>query len=262
MNGASVAALDWFVVWRLSAAAILRRVGDRVLGALWWILDPLLLVGVYALVFDGFLGFGRHPEQNAYPLFLACALIPWRWFALATTQGGGAFTRNASVLSSIPVNREAVLLSEWIAASGQAFAGVAVLLAAALWYGAPLGWNLVFVIAPLGVLGALALGVAYLLCPLFVMLPDLRDLYAAMLRIGWFLSPGLYPLARVPESVRPLYEALNPFAGILEGVRRPIHAGLQPEWGALAWSALWAVVLLVVGRFVFRRLAPDAVRML
>ena len=262
MSAAGIATLDGWVVWRLTLAAVLRGVSDRVLGALWWILDPLLLLGVYALVFDGFLGFGRHPDQRAYPLFVACALIPWRWFTLATTQGASAFSRNATVLSSIPVDREAVLLSEWIAASAQALAGVAVLLAAMLVYRCPITWNLLWLLPPLAVLAALGLGVGYLLCPLFVMLPDLRDFYTALLRLGWFLSPGLYPLARVPESVRGIYAAANPFVGILEGLRRPIHAGLPPEWTALAWSALWAVALLAIGRFVFRRLANDAVRML
>ena len=66
----------------------------------------------------------------------------------------------------------------------------------------------------------------------------------------------------MPESWRPWYEALNPFVGILEGVRRPFHDGAPPLWGALGWSALWAVAFWVVGRLVFRRLNADAVRML
>ncbi len=262
MSAAPLAPLEWTVVWRLTLANVARRVSDRVLGAAWWLLDPLILLGVYALVFGTFLGFGRHPGQEAYPLFVACALIPWRWFSLASAEGGAAFARNATVLSSIPVNREAVFLSEWLAATGQSLAGVAVLLVAMLVYGRPLTGNLLFLLPPLVVLGALGLGVAYLLCPFFVMLPDLRDLYAALLRLGWFLSPGLYPLARVPESARGVYVALNPLAGVLEGLRRPIHAGLAPDWHALAWSAAWAVVLLVVGRAVFHRLSNDAVRML
>lgn len=262
MSAAATPAFVWSVTWRLTAAAVSRRVSDRVLGALWWLLDPLLLLAVYALVFDGILGFGRHPDQRAYPLFVACALVPWRWFTLATTQGGSAFARNAAVLSSMPVHRESVLLAEWLAASGEALAGVAVLLAAMLVFECELTWNLLLVVPPLVVLGALGLGCAYALCPFFVMLPDLREAWAALLRLGWFLSPGLYPLARVPESWQGVYVALNPFAGVFEGVRRPIHAGLPPDWHALAWSALWAAALLVAGRLAFRRLARDAVRML
>jgi len=262
MSAAGMAPLDWTVVWRLTIANVVGRVSDRVLGAVWWLLDPLILIGVYALVFGSFLGFGRHPDQRAYPLFVACALIPWRWFSLASAQGAAAFSRNAIVLSSIPVNREAVLLSEWLAATGQSLAGVAVLLVAMGIYDCPITWNLLLLLPPLAVLGALGLGVAYLLCPFFVMLPDLRDLYTALLRLGWFLSPGLYPLSRVPASVRGVYVALNPLAGVLEGLRRPIHAGLPPDWHALAWSAAWAIGLLVVGRAVFHRLSNDAVRML
>jgi len=253
---------DRNVLWQLTQTGMRRRTSDRVLGVAWWLLDPLLLIGVYALVFGGLLEFGRHAEQNAYPLFVACALIPWRWFAMASTQGASAFQQNHTLLLSTPVHRETVLLSEWISASAQALAGVALLLGLMLVYEVPITVNLLWLPIPLAVLGALALGVAYLLCPLGVMLPDVGNLYAALLRLVWFLSPGLYALSRVPEEWRGLYVAVNPFAGILEGVRRPIHAGLPPDWEALAWSAGFAALVLVAGRLVFRRLAPAAIRML
>ena len=258
----SAPALDPNLLWQLARAGMWRRSSDRVLGVFWWFLDPLLLIAIYALVFGDWLGLGRHAAQRDYPLFVACALIPWRWFALATTQGAAAFTEHAAVLCATRVDRESVLLSQWLAATGQSLAGVAVLVACLLLYGPAPSWNLLWLAAPLGVLGALSLGVAYLLCPLRVMLPDLGNLYEAFLRLAWFLSPGLYALAVVPERVAPAYVALNPFAGIFEGVRRPLHAGLPPDWNALVWSAVWAAALLVAGRFAFRRLAGDAVRML
>jgi ABC-type polysaccharide/polyol phosphate export permease len=254
--------LDPHVVWRLALAGMRRRSSDRALGVLWWLLDPLLLLGVYALVFGNLLGLGRHPEQQAYPLFVACALVPWRWFTLASTQGGAAFTTHTAVLSSIPIDRESVLLSEWIAATGQSLPGLLVLLGAMAVYGLPITANLLLVLPALIVQGLLGLGVAYALCPLSVMIPDVGNLYAALLRVLWFLSPGLYALDRVPTSLRSLYVALNPLAGVFEGIRRPIHAGAPPDWTALAWSAAWAVLLLVAGRALFRRLAGDAVRML
>lgn len=253
---------DLHLIWRLTLAGMRRRTADRVLGVAWWALDPLLLIGVYALVFGGLLGLGRHAAHEAYPLFIACAIVPWRWFALASTQGAGAFTQNTTLLASLPVSREAVLLAEWLAATVESLPGVAVLVAIAIAYGAPLGASLLWLPIPLAVLAALALGVAYLLCPLAVMLPDTANVYAALLRLLWFLSPGLYALAAVPEPLRGVYVALNPLAGVLEGVRRPIHAGVAPEWPALACSAVVAAALLALGRVVFRRTADAAVRML
>jgi len=258
----ATAALDPHLLWQLTVTGMRRRSTDRLLGVAWWFLDPLLLVAVYALVFGDWIGLGRHPDQQAYPLFIACGLVPWRWFTLASAQGSSAFTEQATVLSSTPIDRETVLLSQWLAATGQALPGVVVLVACMIFYGRPLTWNLLFVPLPLLVLAMLGLGISYLLCPLRVMLPDLGNLYEVLLRLVWFLSPGIYALSRVPDRVRSWYVALNPFAGIFEGVRRPIHAGLPPDWQALAWSALWAAALLLLGRFVFRRLASDAVRML
>jgi ABC-2 type transport system permease protein len=257
-----LARADWHLVWRLTLAGMRRRTADRVLGVAWWALDPLLLVAVYALVFGALLGLGRHEAQQAYPLFVACAIVPWRWFALASTQGAGAFAQNTTLLSSLPVPREAVLLAEWLAATIESLPGVLVLVAMAIAYGAPASWSLLWLPLPLAVLAALALGVAYLLCPLAVMLPDATNVYAALLRLLWFLSPGLYALAAVPESMRGAYVALNPLAGVLEGVRRPIHAGVAPDFVALACSAVVAALLLWIGRALFRRTADAAVRML
>ena len=65
-----------------------------------------------------------------------------------------------------------------------------------------------------------------------------------------------------PEAYRQIYIYANPFVGILEGIRRPIHDGLPPNWEALAVSALWALIILLFGRVFFLRLQHDAVRML
>jgi ABC-type polysaccharide/polyol phosphate export permease len=118
------------------------------------------------------------------------------------------------------------------------------------------------VIVPLFVLGLLSLAVGYLLSPLAVLLPDITNAWSVVLRVGWFVSPGLYGFDQVPQQYRTLYMAVNPMVGIIEGIRRPIHDGLPPLWDALAWSALWALVLLLLGRLLFKLSVNRCVRLL
>ena len=231
-------------------------------GSLWWILDPLVMIAVYVTVFSGILGAIGLGDRETYPLFLACGLIPWRWNAVSTARCANAFLANSGLLTATPINRDAVFLAEFSASSIQALMGIPVLLIFMVYYERAFTLNLLWLPVPLLVLGILICGIGYSLCGLTVLLRDTGNAYAALLRILWFLSPGLYGLDRVPEAWRQIYIYSNPFAGILEGVRRPIYNGLPPDWEALAASALWALTTLLFGRLFFLRLRNDAIRML
>ena len=110
----------------------------------WWVLDPLILVGVYALVFGSWLGLRHGPEGLAYPLFLACALIPWRWFSTATISGANAFVRNGSLLTSVPLRRGSVVLAEQLATLAVALAGLPILALFMWFYDKPATWELLW----------------------------------------------------------------------------------------------------------------------
>lgn len=250
------------VFLRLTGSAVRRQTADRLLGWVWWLVDPLVMVAVYAVVFSQVLGVGRVASHDAYPLFLACALIPWRWFAIATQKASGALSQNSALLTSLPTSREAVVLSELAGVSLQALVGFPVLVVFMVFYQSTFNENLALIVLPVLVLGVLSLGASYLLSPLAVLMPDISNLWSIVLRVGWFASPGLYGFAQVPAQYQSLYMKLNPMVGIIEGIRRPIHDGLPPLWEPLAWSALWALVLLLVGRIVFRRTVDRCVRML
>jgi len=248
--------------WRLTLASVQGFSDQRLLGWIWWLIDPLALIGVYALVFGVILGVREGPEGAAYPFYMTCALVPWRWFSAATRRGGAAFQSNAALLSSTLVGRRLVLSSQVAAASLECLVGIPVLLVFLLVYDRSVTSALLWLPLPLLVLGTLVMAVSFILCPLMVMLPDLGNAYEVFLRVLFFLTPCVYSLERIPEATRSLYVALNPLAGVIEGIRRPLFDGLPPLWDALGWSAAWALLLLLVGHWMFRRLGNDAIRML
>lgn len=247
---------------RLAVASMRRQTSEHLLGWGWWLIDPLAMVTVYALVFGGMLGLARNSSIDAYPLFLACALIPWRWFSLATTKGATSFVSNKVILTSLPVPRVIVLLAEQAAVTVQGLAGLPVLALFMVVYAKPVSASLLWLPLPLLVMAGLTVGMGLLMCPIAVIMPDVVNAWNVVLRVTWFLSPGMYGIEQVPESWRGLYMALNPFVGVMEGIRRPIADGLPPLWDALAFSAAWAVLLIIVGQAVFRRLSTESIRML
>jgi ABC-type polysaccharide/polyol phosphate export permease len=247
---------------RLTAASLRAYSSQRLLGWLWWILDPLILIAVYALVFGELLHLRQGPEGTDYPFFLTCALVPWRWFSLATRRGGGAFVTSTPLLSSTLVNRRVIVTSQAAAATIECLLGLVVLLAMMIVYERPWSPALLMMAAPLAVMALHILAISYLLAPLMVMLPDLGNFYEMFLRLGFFLTPCLYSLERVPEAHRGWYVIVNPLVGVIEGIRRPMYEGLAPLWEPLGWSAAWAVMLLIIGNWSFKRLGNDAIRML
>lgn len=254
--------VDRGLLGRLVWAGVRRQTANLGLGWLWWLIDPLVMVIVYAVVFGGFLGIGRTASDGGYPLFLACGLIPWRWFSQATTKGASALTQNTAVLTSFPVQRQTVVVGEIASASVPALMGFPVLAAFMLAYDRTLTMNLLYLPAPILVMATLVVAVSLVLCPLAVIVPDTLNLWGVLLRVAWFASPGLYRWEQVPEAYRQVYALCNPMVGVFEGIRRPIHDGLPPAWEALGYSAVWAFVLLMIGLWSFRRLEEPAVRLL
>jgi ABC-2 type transport system permease protein len=247
---------------RLTEASLRAFSSERLLGWGWWLIDPLALIAVYALVFGELLHLREGPEGADYPFFLACALVPWRWYSLATRRGGNAFLSSRPMLSSTLVNKRVVVTSQAAAATVESLLGIGVLLVMMVVYQRPWSPTLLTLAAPIAVMGLHILAISYLLAPLMVMLPDLGNAYEVLLRLGFFLTPCLYSLERVPEVHRGWYIAANPMVGIIEGIRRPLYEGLPPLWDALGWSVIWGVALFLAGNWVFKRLGNDAIRML
>jgi len=250
------------LTWRLTVAALGRFTSDRVFGLWWWAVDPIIMITVYAIVFGNFFNLMGRDVPAAYPLFLACALIPWRWFSVSATRGANSFLANSGLLISTPVNRRALVMSELLASTFEAAVGILILVGFMLYYDRTMTWNLALLPLPLLIMGTLAAGISLLLCPLTVLFRDFSNIFAATLRPIWFLSPGLYSYHDVPERYRMTWAALNPFVGIFEGIRRPIHDGTTPLWTPLAFSAAWAIVMLLFGNWAFRRFGNASVRML
>jgi lipopolysaccharide transport system permease protein len=132
--------------------------------------------------------------------------------------------------------------------------GLALVLLAAPFTDAHLDWTLVFI--PLLVLALMlpAVAIAVPVSGLSVYYRDFKYALPFAIQVWLFASPVAYPVTVVDPSWRWLYALANPVVGPLEGFRRVLAIGTTPDWGLLGLSALSALVLLVVGFRVFKRL--------
>jgi lipopolysaccharide transport system permease protein len=239
------------LLWFLALRDIKVRYKQTVLGVAWAVLQPLLTMVIFAVIFGAL---AKMPSDGIpYPLFTLVALLPWQLFAYALTQSSNSLVAEQRLITKVYFPRLLVPLAS--VASGLADFVVAFVLVGLFMagYGVTPGWNLLAV--PLLVLFALAtaLAVGLWLAALNVQFRDVRYAVPFLTQAWMFLTPVAYPSSLVPPAYRPLY-GLNPMAGTVEGFRWALLGQGDLPVGLVMVSALSVLVLLVSGMFYFRRL--------
>lgn len=222
------------------------------LGYLWTLLEPLGMSVVLWFVFSVLLG-ARALGLQPYLLFLTLAILPWWWFTKGISASTRVFRRAGGQLrvSLLPTQIWVVrvILSTMVEFL---FSLPVVILAMVLTRFWPGPYILLF---PVGVVLQFLLmyGLALLIAAGSVVIPDLARIVRIVLRALFYLSPVIYSISNIPESVQGI-AALNPLVGIF-GLYR---IGFWPDEisGGLALSLGVSVVIFVIGVVVFRRLEP------
>jgi ABC-type polysaccharide/polyol phosphate export permease len=245
------------ILFFLSQSRMKSYAHDRLLGFLWWILDPLFQIGIYVILMEHII----KSSQPRYPLFLACAVIPWRFLAHGSSSAGTSILANAGLLKSVNIDRIFMPLSEVINSLVYFLYALPTLLVLMLFYGITPSFHLLWIPLVVVVEFMLVAGLGLLLSVGTVYLRDAENLWQFILYAWFFLSPTLYPPEQVPEAYRTLY-LLNPAAGIIDSFRRSILAGAAPDPRFLLSAALVSSLILCLAVLVFRRCENEAMRLL
>jgi homopolymeric O-antigen transport system permease protein len=247
----------------LIVTLVLRELRARyrgsLLGFLWSFLNPLLLMGVYVLVFAVYL---RVPMEK-YALFLFTGLLPWLWFSQSLGHATSVIVGSGGLVKRILFPAEILPLVSVLSNLANLLLSLPLLLVFLLLFGVRPGPVLAFLPLLLLIQLLLTVGLALPLAALNVHLRDVEQILANVLVLLFFLSPILYPVTTVPLTIRvgdgltlplrPLY-FLNPVAGLVQGYQNIIFFGREPHWIHLGMVTATALVALWVGYAVFDRL--------
>lgn len=239
------------VIWAFTSRSFRLRYKQTLLGVAWVVLQPLLFLGIFVLVF------GRAVEISGggapYAAFALSALVPWGFASSAITFGGNALVADASLLRKVYFPRETPVLGAVGSYLPDLGIGILLILIAAPLTGATLGLSLLLAPIVLVALIVPVVGIALPLAALSVYYRDFRYIIPFALQIALFASPVAYPVTTIPDQWRTLY-ALNPVVGPLEGFRRLFALGEAPDWSLLAVSGASALVITSLGYALFKRL--------
>jgi len=238
--------LLYFLAWR----EVKVRYKQAALGAAWAIIQPLFTMIIFTLFFGRLAGVPS--EGIPYPLFSFCALVPWTYFAGTLSLAGNSLVSNANLVTKVYFPR--VLLPAATVLSGllDFLIGSAFLVIMMFYYRVKPGWQLLLV--PVFVLSMmlLALGISMLLAALNVRYRDVKYALPFIIQIWLFVTPIIYPVTFLPAKYQKIL-ALNPMAGIVEGVRACLFPGYRMPWNLVEISCSVTIVLLIGGALYFRK---------
>jgi lipopolysaccharide transport system permease protein len=242
--------LLYFLTWR----DIKVRYKQTVLGVGWAVLQPLLMMAIFALLLGRVAGLSETtPDGIPYPLLVFAGLTPWTLFSAGIVAAAAVLVGNANLVTKVYFPRLVLPLASAGSFLVDLLLTTLVLLGLMALYGIYPTWRIVAL--PFLVLLTLAatVGVGTWLAALNARYRDVRYVVPFLVQILLFLSPIAYSASRVPDQWAWLYN-LNPLVAAVEGFR---WALLGLPW-TLGWLPLLSVVatlaILVSGVFFFRRL--------
>ncbi len=238
--------LLYFLVWR----DVKVRYKQTVLGVAWAVLQPLLTMIIFTLVFGRF---AKVPSDGVpYPIFAYCALLPWQLFSFALSESGNSLVNNQNLVKKVYFPRLVVPVAPVLAGLVDFSISFVLLLAMMAYWGVRPG--IAALALPLFLLLAIAsgLGIGLWLSALNVKYRDVRYTIPFLTQFWLLATPIAYPSSVVPAKWRVLY-GLNPMAGVVEGFRWALLGTHTAPGPMLLASVLAVAVLLVTGLMYFRQ---------
>lgn len=244
--------LVFFLTWR----DIKVRYKQAALGILWAVLQPVMIMVVFTVIFGKLAGLKPDAgiPQEWYPVFSLAALLPWQLFQAALQRSSVSLVGNANLLTKVYFPRLIIPFSAVAAGLVDFAISLVVLLVMMVIYGVPFTWNMLWLL-PLVLLALLtALAVGLWLSALNVQYRDVQQIVPFLLQAWMYASPVAYSIDLIPTSGpwRLIY-GLNPMTGVIQGFRWAL-LGSNPPDQLMIISTAMVVVLLVTGLFYFRRM--------
>jgi lipopolysaccharide transport system permease protein len=244
----------WHEVWRyrdlwwiLAARDVRVRYKQTVLGVAWAVLQPLIAMAVFTIVFGKFLGIeDRLPDPRvSYSIWVYAGLLPWTFFAATTGGAATSLVNNSALITKVYFPRVLIPLS--VLGYTTVDLCMAGLVLAVMMVVSSLLPGMSFLLVPMAFVGILlcATGCGIALAALTVKYRDFRYAVPFLIQIWLFLTPVIYPTTVVPEKYHWVAN-LNPLTGLISGFRAGV---LNTPIDVLPFvlSLIMAVVIFALG---------------
>lgn len=258
--------VDLKELWRyrdLTALFVRRNITTQykqtILGPAWYVVQPLITVLMYMVVFSRIAGISTDglPE----PLFYLSGVCLWQYFSDCLTKTSSTFVENANLFGKVYFPRLVVPVSHVVSnllRFAIQFALFLIIYAVYCLWVIPgqIHTNLYALLLPVLVLllAGLALGFGVLFSSLTTKYRDLQLLLTYFVSLWMYATPVVWPLSTITNPKLHLAMSLNPLTPLVEAFKYGFLGAGEFSWGGLAYSAGFMVVLLAVSVVLFNRI--------
>jgi ABC-2 type transport system permease protein/lipopolysaccharide transport system permease protein len=230
------------------------RYKQAVLGIAWAVIAPVVMMIAFTFLFNRFakINTGGVP----YALFSYLGLLPWTFFSSSVTAGGLSLVTNNDLLNKLYCPREVFPIAGIIDSAVDALIATCVLVLLFPITGFTPKGEIYYLPLFVFVLVVFTLGVTLAVSACTVYARDLRLVLPLAIQVGLFITPVVYGANSISDSKTFLlaYSAINPLVPVIDGLRATILEGMQPEWASLGIGAASAMLYLLAGFKLFKRL--------
>lgn len=194
------------------------------LGVVWWVVDPLLSMAIYYLVFGVFLQRGTED----FVVFLLIGVVMWNWFASTVTNGQTSILRNKNLLQQAPLNKVIFPFIQVLTSLPKFAVGLIILFLFLRGYGMSVSIHYLALPALLFVQLCVIFAFVMPLSAVVPFFPDIGNLVTHLLRLGFYLSGIFFSPEIIPDSYQSIF-FLNPLAVLIASYRDVLLYNQWPQ---------------------------------
>jgi ABC-type polysaccharide/polyol phosphate export permease len=234
------------LLYELVARDVKIKYRKSVLGVLWTLLNPLLMMAILSIVFSNLFRF----EIENYSLYLLSGQILFNFYNESTSGAMTAILGNASLIKKVYIPKYLFVVSRIASSSINVLSSFCALILVMLFTRMELHYTMFLVIIPLVYIIIFSLGVGLILAALTVKFRDIMHLYGVFITALMYLTPIIYSIEMLPGWVQVIVR-LNPLTGILEIFRNVMIYNTIPPISQFLISFVVVCFMLLLGLWVF-----------
>lgn len=236
------------LIWALALKELTIRYKRSVLGFLWALLNPMLLMIVMSVVFSTIMPAGIHH----YAVFILSALVPWMFFSQSLTYAVESIVGNADLIKKVAVPKIVFPVAAVLSNIINLLLSLIPLALIVVVMGHPFYWTWVMLPLYIVALSIFTLGCSLLFATANVYYRDVAHIVQILMNIWFYLTPILYTIDQFPARFRWLFK-LNPIIFVLNDFRLSVYWGMLPTPYSILSAFLCAGLAFLIGYAFFRR---------
>lgn len=219
-----------------------------VLGYLWSLLNPLLMMIVISAVFSYMFRF----DIENYPVYLLAGQIFYQFFSESTNMAMGSIINNGALIKKVYVPKYIFPVSRILSSFVTMLFSMLAILIVVLVMRIELTWTILLTPIPLFFILCFSMGIGMIMAVLSVYFRDVVHLYGVVLTAWMYITPIFYPFSLLPVEMQAILQ-WNPLYQIITCFRTILLDGQVPTAENLIICSVWCVVSLVAGFWLFKK---------